>query len=84
MSNRPDEKNTALGGGNTDDAEIVYLKANGATSDNVNDAWREFLTARGFTTGNYNTDMFAYLGSKAYTGSLSDRLDQWWTAGAPL
>jgi hypothetical protein len=53
-------------------------------STQVNDQYRAFLNARGFTTGNYNDDMFAFLGSLGYTGALSDRLNAWWAAGAPL
>lgn len=84
MANRPDDKNAAVGGpGNTDTLEQAWLKANGATSDNVNTAWRQFLDSVGFTTGNNNTDLFNYLGSLGFTGALPDRLAMFWAGAGP-
>jgi hypothetical protein len=32
--------------------ELVWLKANGATSSNMYDAWRQYLRAQGYTQTN--------------------------------
>lgn len=44
----------------------------------------QYLVARGYTTGTVNDRWMAYLGAKGYSGTLNDRLCQWWLAGAPL
>jgi hypothetical protein len=32
--------------------ELVWLQANGATSDNMYDAWRQYLDSEGYTQAN--------------------------------
>jgi len=83
MPHVSDDKNAAVGGGNTDTSEQAWLKTQGATSDQVNDAWLEVfaLTLLGAATGNFNTDAYAYLGGLGHTGALPDRWASFWAGG---
>lgn len=63
-------------GGALPDVELKALLRCGATKRNINEAWLEFLAKEGFAEGALNDRMYAWLGSKGYKGTLSDRLYQ--------
>ncbi|MEE4280404.1 MAG: hypothetical protein V2I41_00565 [Pseudomonadales bacterium] len=67
--------------GSTSDMLLQWLKASGATSNNINDAWYQFLSAEGYSGGHRNDSWYAYLRDQGYQGSLSDMELAFWVAG---
>ena len=53
-------KELAVTSGATKDLWMLYLKANGATSDNFMNAWKEFLTSEGYTVVNLQDTQILY------------------------
>lgn len=67
--------------GNINDRLKQYYQAGGATSGNIADCQRQFLIAQGATPSHVNNMWFELLGGAGYTGSLMDRLKNFWRDG---
>ena len=77
-----DEIRRATGGGTIPDGLRSFYLANGATDGTLNDLERQFLIAQvGAVPARTNSDLWmAYLGGLGHTGTLNDRLLQFWAA----
>jgi hypothetical protein len=51
---------------------------------NVTDSWHKYFTSKGFTQLNLSDKWYAYLGSLGFTGSLRDRLKQFYESEVNL
>lgn len=71
--------NSEVGGYNG--VKHQYYLDNGATSDDLQDAEYEFLIAQGATSASLSDMWFELLGTLGYSGSLSDRLTNFWCVG---
>jgi len=60
--------------------KLTFLKANGATSDNLNDAAYEYLVAQGQARRNVNDMWFSHLRGFALTGTVEDMQQKFWAA----
>jgi len=79
MANVSDDKNAAVGGGNTDTSEQAWLLNQGATSDMTNDAWMEVFKAGGATSDNWNDAALEWLKILGYSGgNLADAWKWHW------
>jgi hypothetical protein len=63
--------------GASEDKELSFYKANGATSNCVTDAESEYLTVQGYPTGTRADKWKAFLATKGYTGATDDIQKQW-------
>ena len=76
------EKLRSLGyTGSINEMTLAWLHDNGASSPSLPDAWIEYLAIvypQG--SGNRTDDWYNYLGSLGYTGAISDREAEFWTA----
>lgn len=71
-----------FGSGHVNDLMLLWLQANGATSNHINDAWREMLIAQNVIPPfQINDGWYALLGALGYTGSLNDREHEFWCVG---
>lgn len=76
-----DVKYLALGAsGDINDSFLIWLQANGATSNELNTAQWEYLIAQGATSRELNSMWFEVTGNLGHTGALNDRLHSFWSA----
>lgn len=71
-----------FGAGHVNDLLLLWLQANGATSNQINGAWHEMLIAQGIARPFQISDgWYALLGSLGYEGSMNDRETAFWCEG---
>lgn len=70
--------------GAQEDMELLFYRANGATSYSLRDAEMEFLTAKGYTTGAVEDRWVAYLRAQGFTGNLDDMIVLFWNDVADI
>lgn len=74
---------TGLSVGTINDMERQWLLIEtGESTGYINDLYGIYLTGQGYTTGTVSDRMYAFLGGLGYTGTLNDRLYQFWLDGA--
>lgn len=71
----------SIAGMEYNDLLLQYYLDNGATTTNISDAEYEFLVAQGADSASIPDMWFQLLGTLGYTGSLSDRLKDFWCIG---
>lgn len=72
---------TVTGGPTVNDGLMSWFAANGGSGTTLNELELSYLDSKGFSTGNRQDDWVAYTGSLGYSGSLMDRLRQFWISG---
>lgn len=75
-----------FGAGHTNDLLLLWLQANGATSENITDAWDEVLTAL-VGVGQYNDRWFEWLTMNGYgapSKHFNDAQTDFWCSGGLL
>lgn len=67
--------------GHVSGLEHEWLNSEGAASGTLNEKWLTFLTAQGFTSGTLNERLLGFLDAQGYSGTIEERLVQYWEAG---